>query len=159
MYFGANDHIRGQGNHEVQHRIRCAWTPFANHRQEPTSQSYPLRHRLHQFDVIITPTLTYGDGTWTTTKEHEKMLRATQRRMPRLIIQTKRKYHKKNKEDLDGKGIQNEDMSEDAQEEDSTNDEYDQDSSISFEDDSGKMMSVASSPCCFDDLRGIWQRG
>ena len=48
-------------------------------------------------------------------------------RMLRLIIQTERK-DKKYKEDLNGKDIQNEGMSEDAQEEDSTNDEYDQDS-------------------------------
>ena len=41
----------------------------------------------------------------------------------------------KNKEDLDGKDIHNDEMSEGAQEEDNTNDEYDQDGSISFEDD------------------------
>ena len=38
-----------------------------------------------------------------------------------LIFQTKRKYKQKNKEDLDGKDIQNDEMSEDTQEEDSTN--------------------------------------
>ena len=48
---------------------------------------------------------------------------------------------KENPEDLDGKDIQNEEMSEDAQEEDSTNDEYDQDSSISFEDDADSTSS------------------
>ena len=27
--------------------------------------------------AFVTPTITYGAGTWTTTKEHEKMLRTT----------------------------------------------------------------------------------
>ena len=37
---------------EVQHRIRCAWSAFTKHRQELTSQSHRLQHRLHQFDAV-----------------------------------------------------------------------------------------------------------
>ena len=59
------------------------------------------------------------------------MLRTTQRRLLRLIIQ-REEYKNKNKEDSDGQDIQHDEMSEDAREEDSTNDEYDQDSSISL---------------------------
>ena len=76
---------------EVQHRIRCAWSAFAT----LTSQSYLPRHRSHQFDAVVTPKVTYGAGTCATTKEHEKMLRTTQRKMLRLIIGTKRNYKKK----------------------------------------------------------------
>ena len=47
---------------EVRHRIRCAWSTFAKHRQEATSQSYFLRHRLHLFDADVTPTVTCGAG-------------------------------------------------------------------------------------------------
>ena len=57
---------------EVRHRIRCTWSAFAKHRQELTSQSYLLRHRLHLFDDVVTPTVTCGAGTWATTKEHRK---------------------------------------------------------------------------------------
>ena len=55
------------------------------------------------------------------------------RRILRLIIQTKRTYKKKKKQDLGGTDIQDDEMSEATQKEDSRNDEYDQDSSISFE--------------------------
>ena len=57
---------------EVRHRIRCTWSAFAKHRQEPTVQSYLLGHRLHLFHAVVTPTITYGAGTWATTEEHEK---------------------------------------------------------------------------------------
>ena len=80
---------------EVQHRIRCAWSAFAKHQQELTSQSYLLQHRLHLFDAVDAPTITYGAGTWATTKEHEKMFRTTQRRVLRLIIQTNNRKLKK----------------------------------------------------------------
>ena len=48
-------------------------------------------------DTVVTPTLTYAAGTWTTTKEHKKMFRTTQRGMLNEKIQTE-----KNKEDSDG---------------------------------------------------------
>ena len=86
----------------------------------------------------------YGAGTWTTTEEHEKMLRTTQRRMLRLIIQTRRKY-KNNKNDKD---IRNDEISEDTEEKDSTHDEHDQDS-ISFDDD---QDSTTSQEDDLDDL-------
>ena len=58
------------------------------------------------------------------------------------FVSSFRQRKRKNKEDLDGTDIQNEEMNEDTQEEeDSTNDEYDQDSSISFEDDADGTTS------------------
>ena len=45
------------------------------------------------FDALVTPTLTYGAGTWATTKNTKKTSRTTQRRMLRLIRQTKKKIH------------------------------------------------------------------
>ena len=45
--------------------------------------------------MVITPTLTYASGTWTLPEEHEKQIRSTQRKMLRLIVQTKRKDKKK----------------------------------------------------------------
>ena len=68
----------------AQHRIPCAWSAFARHRQL-TSQSHLLRHQIHPFDTVVTPTIMFGAGTRTTTKEHGKMLRTTQRRMLRVI--------------------------------------------------------------------------
>ena len=45
---------------EIQHRIWCAWSAFAKHRQELTSQSYLLRHGLHVFNAVVTPATKYG---------------------------------------------------------------------------------------------------
>ena len=45
--------------------------------------------------MVITPTVSYASGTWTLSKEHERMIRSTQRKMLRLIVQTKRKNKKK----------------------------------------------------------------
>ena len=44
--------------------------------------------------MVITPTLTYASGTWTLSQEHEHLIRSTQRKMLRLIVQIKRKYKK-----------------------------------------------------------------
>ena len=41
--------------------------------------------------------------TWTPSKEHERMIQSTQRKMLRLIIQTKRKYKKIEKQDIEPK--------------------------------------------------------
>ena len=48
----------------------------------PTTQIPLTQH-------VITPTLSYASGTWTFSKEHERMLRSSQRKMLRLIVQTK----------------------------------------------------------------------
>ena len=53
-----------------------------------------LRHRLRVFDAVVSPTMNYASGAWTFTKEHERMIRSTQRKMLRLIIQRKRRYKK-----------------------------------------------------------------
>ena len=41
--------------------------------------------------------MTYASGTWTLTQKHEKMIKTAQRKMLRLIVQTKRKYKTKKK--------------------------------------------------------------
>ena len=86
---------------ERKSRVRAAWASFTKYKQELTSRSYLLRHRLCLFNMVITPTLTYASGTRTLLQEHEKLIRSTQRKMLRLIVQTKRKYkkerHQKNK--------------------------------------------------------------
>ena len=45
--------------------------------------------------MVVTPTMTYASGTWTLTEKHEKMIKTTQRKMLRLIVQTKRRYKQK----------------------------------------------------------------
>ena len=79
---------------EIKNRISAAWTTFHKYRQELTSKNFMLKHRLRLFHAAITPTICYASGTWAPTKEHERVIQSTQRKMLPLIIQTKRRYNK-----------------------------------------------------------------
>ena len=94
-YLGQTITVQQQETAEVKNRIRAAWASFYRYKPELTSRSYFLQHRLRLFNMVITPTLSYASGTWTLSKEHERMIRSTQRKMLRFIVQTKRKYKKK----------------------------------------------------------------
>ena len=91
-YLGQRISFHQQETLEIKSRIRAAWTTFHKYRQELTSKKYMLKFRLRLFDATVSPTLCYAAGTWTPSREHERMIRSTQRKM--LIIQTKRKYKK-----------------------------------------------------------------
>ena len=93
-YLGQQITFQQQETTEIKNRIRTAWATFHKYRQELTSKNYLLKHRLRLFDAAITPTICYASGTWAPTKEHERMLQSAQRKMLRLIIQTKRRYKK-----------------------------------------------------------------
>ena len=94
-YSGQLITFQQQETTEIKNRIRPAWARFHKHKQELTSKNYLLKHRLRLFDAAIKiPTTCYASGTWTPTKEHERMMQSTQRNMLRLIIQTKRRYKK-----------------------------------------------------------------
>ena len=96
-YLGQKITFEEQENEEIRNRLKAAWAAFHKYRQEPSSRDYRLCHRLRLFGMVITPTLTYAGGTWTLSQKHEKMIKTAQRKMLRLIVQTKRKY--KSKED------------------------------------------------------------
>ena len=119
-YLGQMIIFQQQETTEIRNRIRAAWATFHKYRQGLTSKNYMLKHRLRLFDAAITPTICYASGTWTPTKEHERMIQSTQRKMIRLIIQTKRRYTKivkqkdktneeKNTKDLSSIGDESED--------------------------------------------------
>ena len=93
-YLGQKISFYQQETTEIKSRIRSAWATFHKYRQELTSKKYLLNSRLRLFDATVSPTLCYAAGTWTLSKEHERMIQSTQRKMLRLIIQTKRKYKK-----------------------------------------------------------------
>ena len=93
--------------------------------------------RLRLFNMVITPTLSYASGTWTLSKEHERMIRSTQRKMLRLIVQTKREYKKKtqtskNEENGEEEKANRRDSDDETAEGSSSNTDRDQDSEISF---------------------------
>ena len=131
---------------EIRSRIRAAWASFCRYKQELTSRSYPLQHLSRLFSMVIFPTLGYACGTWTLTKEHERMIRSTQRKMLRLIEQTRRKYKTSNlkikKVTLKKKDSQ-ENSEDDTQEGSSTDTDCDQDSDVSLAKDSDKESDTA----------------
>ena len=99
-----------------------------------------LKHRLLLFDATVSPTICNAAGTWAPNKEHERMIQSTQRKMLRLIIQTKRKYKKIEKQDVepkDEKGIvdktENCNTDEESGDGQSTKSVDDVDSGVTFE--------------------------
>ena len=99
-YSGQKIWFHHQETTEINNRIRAAWATFRKYRQELTSKNYMLKHRLRHFDATVSPTVCYASGTWAPNKEHERMVQSTQRRMLRLISQTKRKYKKIVEQDI-----------------------------------------------------------
>ena len=61
-----------QSESSFDHRTKCAWATFTNHRQELTSPKCPLRDKL--FDATVAPSLLCTSGSWTTTEETKKKL-------------------------------------------------------------------------------------
>ena len=127
--------------------------PNTKYKQELTSRSRLLRHRLDPYNMVITPSRTFASGSWTHSQEHEKLIRSTQRKMLRLV-QTKRKYKttKKNK-GHDRESTSDKELAEDkrsqqnttanSDEGDSTNTGCDQDSDVSCQSDSDDDMDTA----------------
>ena len=145
-YLGQMITFQQQETTEIRNRIRAARASFHKYRQELKSRNYLLKHRLRLFDAEVTPTMSCASGTWTPTKEHERMIQSTQRKMLQLIMQTKRRYKKivkrkdetneeKDNNDLDITG----DESEDGQ---SSTTHNDQDSDVSFENDTDEEIDT-----------------
>ena len=131
-YLGQNITFEEQETEEIKNRLKSAWV--ALHR---------LCHRLRLFSMVITPTLTYASGTWTLTQKHEKAIKTAQRKMIRLIVQTKRKYKSKKdaakkmeeeiekQADEESKGTTDEETEEGSDH----NSDKDQDRDVSFQED------------------------
>ena len=56
---------------EIKNRIWADWATVHKCRQELTSKTYMLRHRLRLFDAVVSPTMNYASGNWKLSKEHE----------------------------------------------------------------------------------------
>ena len=150
-YLGQRISFYQQETIEIKSRIRAAWATFHKYRQELTSKNYMLKHRLRLFDATVSQTICYAAGTWTPNKKHERMIQSTQRKMLRLIIHTKRKYKKIDKQDIDPKEqigkvdvtemCSTDDESGDGQ---STKSQDDVDIEVTFEDDPDEEMDTTA---------------
>ena len=99
-YLGQKISFHHQETTEIKNRIRAAWATIRKYRQELVSKNYMLNHRQRLLDATMSPTICYAAGTCTPNKEHERMIQSTQRKMLRLIIQTKRRYKKIGKQEI-----------------------------------------------------------
>ena len=149
-YLGQRISLYQQERLEIKSRIRAAWTTFRKYRQELTSKKYMLKLLLRLFDATVSPTLCYASGTWSPSREHERMIQSTQRKMLRLIIQTKRKYKKIEKQGIEhtieeGNDDKTENCSTDDKSGDdqSTKSEDDMDIVVTFDEDSEKDIDTA----------------
>ena len=128
---------------------------------------------------MITPTLTYASGTWTLSKDHERMIRSAQRKMLRLIVQSKRKYKnkaEKRRTSMRGQRMtmktrktrnEHRDSAKETEEGSASNTDCDQDSDVSFSEDeeewieyikrstreAEKQMKKAKIPCWIETHR------
>ena len=148
-YLGQKISFYQQETTEIKSRIRAAWATFHKYRQDLTSKNYTLKHRLQLFDAAVSPTVCYAAGTWASNKEHERMIQSTQRKMLRLIIQTKRKYKKIEKQDIGtNEQIEELDINEMCSIDDesgdgqSTTTHNDVDSEVLFEDDADDEILI-----------------
>ena len=148
-YSGQKISFYQQETTEIKSRIKAAWATFHKYRQELTSKNYMLKHRLRLFDATVSPTVCYAAGTWVPNKEHERMIQSTQRKIQRLIIQTKKKYKNIEKQDIGSKEeneeiVINEMCSTDDESGDgqSTTTQNDVDSAVSFEDDASNEIDT-----------------
>ena len=106
-------------------------------------KKYMLKHRLRLFDATVSPTICYAAGTWTANKDHERRIQSTQRKMLRLIIQTKRKYKKIEKQNIEPK---EENGKVDITEMCSTDDESGDDQSTKTQDDVESEVTLEDDP-------------
>ena len=109
-----------------------------------------LKHHPRLFDATVSPTICYAAGTRAPNKENERMIQSTQRKMLRLIIQTKRIYKKIEKQELEpkdenGKVDITEMCSTDEESGDgqSTKTQDDVDTEVTFEDDADEEMDTS----------------
>jgi hypothetical protein len=75
---------------EIKHRISAGWAKFTSYKKELCDRGIPLERRLRLFNSVVTPTVMYGSGSWTMTREREQRMRVARRRMIRKIVQVPR---------------------------------------------------------------------
>jgi hypothetical protein len=85
LYLGRKITFLNFHDAEIRNRISRGWATFGKFKKELCCKHYPLKQRLHLFNATVTATVLYGSGAWTMTKDREKILRRTMRRMLRQM--------------------------------------------------------------------------
>ena len=164
---GQKNTFQDQETEEIKNRLNAAWAEFHKYRQELTSRDFRLCHRLRLFNMVVTPTLTYASGTWTLSQKHEKASETAQRKMLRLIIQTKREYKTKRKptskkdeepemlKDKDNENTSGKDTEDDSQQDSNK----DQDSDVSCQEEAdGEIDATENEEDWVEFIKRSYQR-
>jgi hypothetical protein len=75
MYLGRALTFGSFHDTEIQNRINRGWAKFHTFKKELCGRCFPLSDRLRLFEATVTPSVLYGCGSWTMTKEREQSLR------------------------------------------------------------------------------------
>ena len=93
MYLGMKMNIESVdslNDTELGNRLSSGWRKFWSLRRELTLKSCSLQRCLKLFDSCVSPCVLCGAGTWTLTEGRRRRLQTTQRKMLRIIVDTKR---------------------------------------------------------------------
>eukprot|EP00973_Karenia_brevis_P066267 9211251-Karenia_brevis.AAC.1 len=90
-YLGRSVCMDSFNESELDHRIAKAWGKFAMYKKELCCKHYSLQQRLKLFDTVVTPSLLYGSGCWVMHSESAHKLKVAQRRMLRMMVDTRRR--------------------------------------------------------------------
>jgi hypothetical protein len=76
---------------ELKNRLASGWAVFMSYKNELCGKNYAFKDRARLFEAVVTPRVMYATATWTMTKDMEKELRTTRRKMLRMMIGTGRR--------------------------------------------------------------------
>jgi hypothetical protein len=94
-YLGQIFNINAELQEEINHRVQLAWYSF-NKLKDVFKGELPICLKRKVFNECIIPVLTYGSETWTLTKQMERKIQTTVRRMERIILGITLKDKKQN---------------------------------------------------------------
>ena len=85
-YLGETVKMEDNTREEILLKIKAGWRCFGRYRDILCDNSLPMSLRTRMFNECVLHTITYGAGTWSTTKDLERKLITTQRAMERQML-------------------------------------------------------------------------
>ena len=85
-YLGRKLSISAYHHTEFGNRLASAWAAFFKSKEVFCNKKVPLADRIKLFECTVTPCMLYACGSWTLTKDMERKLSTTKRRMLRWIV-------------------------------------------------------------------------
>ena len=90
-WLGRKIRFHDPNDFELSNRIASAWGAFTKFKWELTNRQFRLKDRLKLFNAVVTSTMLYGCEAWTLKTDQQRRVRAVQRRMLRLVLNSRRR--------------------------------------------------------------------